>query len=109
MRQALNHPLGKVLLAQLYVSKWYGSHSNGWTIDKGFKVFVTEEKALAGIREAVLQEDFWSLPHSTIERTAAFSIGVENKQYEMNANEINESIVNERIRNWEKNRHLRNE
>lgn len=109
LRQALNHPLGKVLLAQLYVSKWYGSHSNGWTIDKGFKVFVTEEKALAGIREAVLQEDFWSLPHSTIERTAAFSIGVENKQYEMNANEINESIVNERIRNWEKNRHLRNE
>lgn len=101
-RHALNLPLGYVLLAQLYTSEWHSSHSYGWTIDERFKDFTTEENVLAGIREAVLQEHFWSLPYNTIERTAAFSIGVEKKRYGMNIDEINELIVDERIRTWRK-------
>lgn len=101
-RHALNLPLGYVLLAQLYTSEWHSSHSYGWTIDERFKDFTTEENVLAGIREAVLQEHFWSLPYNTIERTAAFSIGVEKKRYGMNIDEIDELIVDERIRTWRK-------
>lgn len=100
VNHALDQPLGNVLLAQLYTSMWHSSRTYGWVVDEEFKTFTTEEKALAGITEAVMQEDFWTLPESAIERAAAFSIGIEKKLYGMGFDKIDKSITDDRIHKW---------
>ena len=107
LNHALDQPLGNVLLAQLYTSMWHSSRTYGWVVDEEFKTFTTEEKALAGITEAVMQEDFWTLPESTIERAAAFSIGIEKKLYGMGFDKIDKSITDDRIHKWKDNVQLR--
>lgn len=107
LNHALDQPLGNVLLAQLYTSMWHSSRTYGWVVDEEFKTFTTEEKALAGITEAVMQEDFWTLPESTIERAAAFSIGIEKKLYGMGFDKIDKSITDDRIHKWKDDVQLR--
>lgn len=86
---------------------WHSSRTYGWVVDEEFKTFTTEEKALAGITEAVMQEDFWTLPESTIERAAAFSIGIEEKLYGMGFDKIDKSITDDRIHKWKDDVQLR--
>lgn len=107
LNHALDQPLGNVLLAQLYTSMWHSSRTYGWVVDEEFKTFTTEEKALAGITEAVMQEDFWTLSESTIERAAAFSIGIEKKLYGMGFDKIDKSITDDRIHKWKDDVQLR--
>lgn len=103
LKHALTQPLGEVLLAKLFTSKWIGANDCSWTIDGNYNTIVTDEEALAGIAEAVRRDDFWTLPYSTIERTAAFSISIENK-HRGSVDEIDQSIVDNRIQEWKTNR-----
>lgn len=100
LKDAISLPMGKALIARLFTSQWSGSHTYGWTVDAGFKAYVSEEEVLEGISKAVLEESFWGLPVTVIECVAAFSIGVEKKLYGNGVDEINKAAADKRIEEW---------
>lgn len=100
LKEAMGFPMGKALIAQLFTAQWHGGHTYGWTLDESFKVYISEEEVLEGVAKAVLEESFWKLPASVIERVAAFSIGIEKRLYGDGVDEINKSAVDKRIEEW---------
>lgn len=100
LREAIDLPMGKALIAQLYTSSWYGAHTYGWTVDDSFKTYTTEEDILNGISEAILEESFWELPIGLIERVAAFAIGIEGRCYGLGEDRIDKPAVEKRIEEW---------
>lgn len=100
LKEAIDLPMGKALIAQLFTSSWYGAHTYGWTVDDSFKTYITEEEILNGISEAILEESFWELPIGLIERVAAFAIGIEGRYYDLGEDRIDKAAVEKQIEEW---------